>query len=113
MNLLEAMIEIGTIGMLSQFGALTSVEFLLFDFVGPLLNPLQLRGPLSLRGWDFPTVMLSTILLVSYFSTAIQTSQVAEPGFRIGRSVRFSLLILPLFLIPAVRLAARLGNQGS
>ena len=66
MDPLDAILDVTILEIEFGFGGGTAFDQLLFLVLGPMLGPLNLRGPLSLRGWDFVLSMLSTALVVGY-----------------------------------------------
>jgi len=109
MDPLDAITELIMFKWASSLGAFSWQDEFLFNFLGPIVGPVQLRGPINLQGWNFPLVMSSTILLVGYL---LLVGRVCQVGGKLSvRSyIKFSFLVLPCFLPPFIRLAMRMQD---
>lgn len=107
MDPLDTMLDVTMFEIRSQFGVSSTFGEILFHFIGPIVGPIQLHGPIILHGWNFPLAVLSTSLLVGYLLFVGRVCRVGIwPGhFRPKDWIRFVVAILPCFLPPFIRLA--------
>ena len=110
MDPLEAIFDVMTFEVLSQFGSSTTYDEILFHFIGPILGPIQLRGPLNLHGWNFLLVMLSTTLVVGYLLIVGRLCRIGSRSHSASDYVKFIAAILPCFLPPLIRLGIRIAQ---
>ena len=84
-------------------------EIILFDVLGPLVCPLQLAGPVGLRGWDFLWVGLSTAIVMVYWAWASGWSRMTF-SFSLTRGQFFRILLVNLiYYLPVILHAAILS----
>jgi hypothetical protein len=50
----------------SHHGTSSVLDEMLFNFVGPVLGPLELHGPLNLQGLHFLSAVGSTVLMTGH-----------------------------------------------
>ena len=112
MDPLEAIFHASTIEIESQFGCSTFLDSTLFGFVGPILGPFQLCGPLDLHGWNFLFVMLSTTLVVGYPLIVVRLCQIDSRSNSVSDYVKCVAAMLPCFLPPFVRLGIQIAQIG-
>lgn len=114
MDPLDAMLDVTMFETRSQFGVSTTFGEILFHFIGPIVRPIQLHGPIILHGWNFPLALLSTSLLVGYLLFVGRVCQIAirPRHFRSRDCIRFVVAILPCFLPPFIRLAIQVIHSG-
>lgn len=110
MDPFDAILHAATLDMKLQLGVASTFGEILFNFIGPILGPLQLCGPISLDGWDSPLAVLSTSLLVGYL---LIVGRVCRVGIRSQRSqgneaIRFLAAMLPCFLPPFIRFVVQI-----
>ena len=101
-HFLESILELQMFELQSAFGTASFFDECLFHFVGPIVGLVQLRGPMTLSGWDFPLAVLSTALIFGYLLLIGQWSHIGSGAFK-GRDclklvVGLLLLYLPAFL---------------
>ncbi len=80
---------------------------LLFDYVGPLIDPLALQGPLVLDGWRFLVALASTTLVMAYLLLVGRFARMGRRGFALRDLLRFVAGVLLFFLPPFIRLGVR------
>ena len=111
MDLLDVAVEAGKTDIQLHFGSSTVSDWFLFDFIGPMLGPLQLRGPTDLLGWNFLLVMLSTTLLAGYLLMAGRLCRIGSPSNSVRDCLKCSAAMLPCFLPPLIRLGIRFASS--
>ncbi len=106
----DAMLEGATLQLQLNHGASDSYDHMLFEVIGPMLGSLQLHSPLSLRGWDFLFVLLSTTLFVGYLLLAWRFFRFSERPFHLRDIARMFALVLPCYLPCCIRLGMRIAR---
>ena len=98
---IDALLELTMMESQLQYGSASLVDELLFTFVGPILNPLQLHGPMAIDDSSFVIVLLSTCLLFGYlvFVGRCGVACARSNSFRDG--VKFVGVLL-IGLIPSI-----------
>ncbi len=64
----QAVLEVTARSLAIKLGGGTLLESMLYRFVGPLVCPLTLSGPLVMQGWSFLWAGLSSLLIVCYWT---------------------------------------------
>jgi hypothetical protein len=80
---------------------------LLFDYVGPLIDPLALQGPLVLNGWKFLVTVASTMLVMFYLLLVGRFAHIGRGGFAFRDLLRFLATMPLIFLPPFIRLGIK------
>mgnify|MGYP003990855163 CR=1 FL=1 len=111
MDPLEVVLDQVAFAIDSHFGISTPLDKTLFHFIGPILNPLRLRGPINLHGWNFLVVVLSTTLVVGYLLVVGRLLSVGSRSQSASDYVRFVGALLSVFLPPFIRLGLRIVQQ--
>ncbi|MDA0835598.1 MAG: hypothetical protein O3A29_20175 [Planctomycetota bacterium] len=103
MEPLNTIVEAVSMQINSAFGNLSLMDHILFHGVGPLVGPLQLRGPSDLGGWNFLSVLGSTTLLVGYlFFVGRRFGHLEFTSTSPRDYVRMTLACLPFTFVPIV-----------
>lgn len=104
LNLLEFAAEETFRHTSENLGGHNELDFLLFKFVGPVLGPLQLKGPMLLSGWDFWGVFCSTTLFTSYlfFVGCFLGEAITWRDLTFGYIAKYILVLLPIFIPPTI-----------
>ena len=91
-------------GTQRNLGYVSYFDFTLFEFVGPVLGPLQLKGPMLLSGWDFWSVFCSTALLVGYlfFVGCFLGEEITWRDLTFSYIAKYTLVLLPIFIPPTI-----------
>lgn len=106
-----AILDVTTFQIQSQIGASSTFDFILFNFIGPILGPFQLRGPVNLQNWNFLAVMLSTTLLVGYLLIVGHVCRIGIRFQQVSDYVRFVAAMLPCFVPPLISLGIRIAQS--
>lgn len=106
LNLLDFAAEEMFRHMSENLGGHNEFDYLLFKFVGPVLGPLQLNGPMLLGGWDFWGVFCSTALLVGYlfFVGCFLGEEMTWRDLTIRYVAKYIMVFLPVFIPPTILL---------
>ena len=112
MNLVEAIVDVAMLEIQSGFGSATAFDEILFNFIGPILGPFQLRGPLHLHGWNLLSAVLSTTLLVGYLLFVGRSCRIGSRSHSASDYVKFIAAMLPCFLPPFIRLGIQIAQTG-
>jgi hypothetical protein len=81
---------------------------LLFEYVGPLISPFTLQGPLVLDGWRFLITLASTTLVMAYLMLVGRFGHMGRRGTALPDVLRILAGLLVFFLPPFIRLGIRL-----
>ena len=111
MGPLDELMELTSFALESLFGTATIFDEILFNFIGPILGPLQLRGPVNLQGWNFPATVLSTGVLVGYLMVVGSICRVGNRARSVLDYVKFIAAMLPCFLPPIIRLGIQIARK--
>lgn len=112
MDPLEAILHLTAIDVRSRFGGSAFFDFSLFGFIGPILGPFQLYGPLDLHGWNFLFVMLSTTFVVGYPLIVCRLCRIDRRSLSVSDYVKWVAGMLPCFLPPFIRLGIQIAQIG-
>lgn len=114
MDPLDAILNVTMFQIQSQFGISSTLDLILFNFIGPILGPLQLRSPVHLQNWNFLGVMLSTTLLVGYLLIVGRVCRMGTRSQHVSVSDYFGFVaaVLPGFVPPFVSLGIRIAQSG-
>lgn len=110
MDPLEVIADATMFEIKSQSGSSTAFDEILFHFIGPMLGPFQLRGPLSLHGWNLFLAMLSTTVMVGYLLIVGRLCRIGSRSRSASDYVKFIFAILPCFIPPFIRLGIRIAQ---
>jgi hypothetical protein len=116
MNPLDAAVAASTFEVQSFLGGATVFDELLFHFIGPIVGPTTLAGPISMRGWSLFPELASTALVIGYLYLVGRWCRMGCGERSRRNAVRFAagmiVFFLPPFLRLALELAATLWNHG-
>ena len=110
MDPLDAILDVMMFQMQTQFGASSTFDEILFNFIGPILGPLQLSGPVNLQDWNYLAVTLSTTLLVGYLLIVGHVCRIGTRTRDASDYVKFVAVLLPCFAPPIIRLGIRIAQ---
>ena len=110
-HLLESNLELQMFELQSAFGTSTFFDECLFHFVGPIVGLVQLRGPVTLSGSDFPLAVLSTALIFGYFLLIGQWSRIGSKPIKGRDFLKLVVGLLLLYLPAFVRLGLEYGRN--
>jgi|GEM_PF-3407821 hypothetical protein len=108
MDPLEAVLDVAMFEIHSHFGISTPFDETLFHFIGPILDPLHLHGPLNLHGWNFLVVVPSTTLVVGYLLIVGRFLPISSRSHSVRDYLKLTGAMLPVFLPPFFRLGLRI-----
>jgi hypothetical protein len=83
---------------------------LLFEFVGSLVSPLTLNGPLRLDGWRFLTSLASTTLVMVYLLLVGRFCPMNRQTVSVRNALRLLAGFLVFFLPPFIRLGINIWS---
>jgi hypothetical protein len=111
MSSLDALMDLTWTALQSVLGSATIFDDFLLYFIGPVLGPFQLRGPLDLQGWNFLFAVLSTGLLVGYLLFVGRLCHAESRPRSVWDYVKFTAAMLPCFLPPFIRLGIQIARM--
>jgi hypothetical protein len=109
MDVLDMVLDAAMFEIQSQFWSNTAFDEILFNFIGPMLGPFQLHGPLSLRGWDFIITLFSTTTVVGYLLIVGRVCHFERRSCSASECLKVLAAMLPCFLPPFIRLGIRIA----
>jgi hypothetical protein len=110
MGPLDELTELATYGARSAFGTAPMPDELLFGLIGPVVGPLQLRGPFLLKGWNFLLSLLSTGVLVGYLAAVGRWCRLGAPRRSAQDYIKFLAAMLLCFSPAFIRLAIQIAR---
>jgi hypothetical protein len=110
MDPLEVVLDQVSFAVESHFGTSTFLDTTLFHFIGPIMGPFRLRGPINLHEWNFLFAVLSTSLMVGYLLFIGRFLQTGKRSSTASDYVKFIGALLPVFLPPFIRLGLRIAQ---
>lgn len=104
----EAALDVLSWSAARRLGVEPFGQFLLVEGLGPLVCPLQLAGPVSMQGWSFLWVGLSTALIMAYWMWAVHAldSEPEAAKRRPRRQFLISMLAAGVYVSPMLIRAA-------
>ena len=112
MDPLDAIVDLMMFQIQSQFGNSSTIDEILFNLIGPMLAPIQVRGPTNLQGWNFLAVLMSTMLLIGYLLFVGHVCRIGTRTRDVSDYVKFVALLLPFFAPPFIRLGIQIAQIG-
>jgi len=101
---LEAATKLVSLSIREQLDGESIFESMLFHTLGPLVCPLLLHGPFSLRGWTFMWTGLSTALVMAYWTWGAHWLELESIwSVRVTRKqLRRSIALILLYMVPVL-----------